>query len=59
MTAAAAIVPCTICAHSGAGAAKTETAIPVNTKETPECGNNVNPKYFFTVTGALVIEEPK
>ncbi len=47
MTAAAAIVPCTICAHSGAGAAKTETAIPVNTKETPECGNNVNPKYFL------------
>lgn len=23
---------------------KTETAIPAKTKDTPECGNNVNPK---------------
>ena len=36
MTAAAAMVPCTILAHSGAGPVKTETAIPVNTRETPE-----------------------
>lgn len=36
MTAAAAIVPWTIYAHPGAGPLKTETAIPVNTSETPE-----------------------
>lgn len=59
ITAAAAIVPCIIFAHSGAGPFKTETAIPVNTNDTPECGSNVSPKYFFTTCGERVIAAPK
>ena len=52
-------MPWIICAHSGAGLLKTDTAIPVKTKETPEWGSNVNPKYFLTVSGDLVILAPK
>lgn len=59
ITAAAAIVPCMIFALSGAGVESTETAIPVNTSDTPECGSNVSPKYFFTVSGDLVTLAPK
>lgn len=55
ITAAAAMVPCTILAHSGAGAFKTETAMPVNTKETPEWGRRVRPRYFLTVSGDFVM----
>ena len=58
ITAADAIVPWIILAHSGAGVANDETAIPVKTRDTPECGNNVKPKYFLTVSGHLVIVAP-
>ena len=46
-------------AHSGAGTLNTDTAIPVNTRETPEWGSSVKPKYFFTVSGAWVTAAPK
>ena len=36
-----------------------DTAIPVNTRETPEWGSSVKPKYFFTVSGAWVTAAPK
>jgi len=36
ITAAAAIVPWMTLAYSGAGPDRTETAIPVNTRDTPE-----------------------
>ena len=48
-----------ISAHSGAGPLSTDTAIPVNTSETPECGSRVKPRYFFTVSGAWVTAAPK
>lgn len=35
------------------------TAIPVNTKDTPEWGNNVNPRYFLTVGSAFVTFPPQ
>lgn len=59
ITAAAAIVPCIIRAHSGAGPDRTETAIPVNTRETPEWGSRVRPRYFLTVSGDFVTDAPK
>ena len=46
-------------AHSGAGPLSTDTAMPVNTSDTPECGSNVNPKNFLTVCGACVTDAPK
>lgn len=41
MTAAAAMVPCTIFTNSGVEES-VEQMIPVNTKDTPEWGNNVS-----------------
>ena len=38
---------------------KVETAMPVNTKDTPEWDNNVNPRYFVTEASAFVIFPPK
>ena len=35
------------------------TAMPVNTKDTPELGNNVKPRYFVIVGSAFVIFPPK
>ena len=46
MIAAATIVPDTIVARAVSVTVKVETAIPVNTRDTPEWGNNVNPRYF-------------
>lgn len=54
MIAAATIVPETIEAREASIDVNVVTAIPVNTKDTPECGSNVNPRYFVTVEGALV-----
>ena len=59
MTAAAAMVPWTMAEHSGAGPDSMETVIPVKTRETPEWGNRVRPRYFLTVLGEWVIQEPK
>lgn len=42
--AAATIVPDTIDARDASTTVKAETAIPVNTKDTPEWGNNVSPR---------------
>ena len=46
-------------AHSGAGPLSTDTAMPVNTSETPEWGSSVKPKNFLTVLGACVTAAPK
>ena len=59
MTAAAAMVPWMIWAHSGAGPCSTDTAMPVNTRDTPECGSRVKPRYLRTVSGAWVTAAPK
>ena len=59
MAAAAAIVPWMMEAHSGAGPSRMETAMPVKTRDTPEWGSRVKPRYFFTVSGAWVMEAPK
>lgn len=45
ITAAAAMVPFTITARSGWEAASTEQMIPVKTKDTPEWGSRVSPRY--------------
>ena len=44
---------------SGAGAFKTETAMPVNTREPPEWGRRIRPRYFLTVLGDFVMLAPK
>lgn len=54
MIAAATIVPDTIDAREGAIDESVVIAIPVNTRETPECGSNVKPRYFVTEGSALV-----
>ncbi len=59
MIAAATIVPDTIEAREVSIAAKVETAIPVNTKDTPEWGSYVNPRYFVTEGSAFVILPPQ
>ena len=59
ITAAAAIVPRIIFAQSGASPANTDTAIPVNTSDTPECGKRVSPSYFLTLSGDFVTLAPK
>ena len=43
--AAAAIVPWTICTNSGAED-NVEQMMPVNTKDKPECGKSVKPRYL-------------
>ena len=50
--AAATIVPDTILASEASIVSSVVVAIHVKTKDTPECGSSVNPKYF--VTGPLV-----
>ena len=35
-----------------------ETAIPVNTKDTQECGNSVKPRYLMTVAGHIIKVTP-
>lgn len=57
ITAAAAIVPCTMLASS-VFVARVEQAIHVKTSETPECGSNVRPRYFFTVSGIFIAFAP-
>ena len=59
ITAAAAMVPWMIFAHSGAGPVSTDTAIPVKTRDTPEWGSKVKPRKFRTVLGDLVTAAPK
>ena len=59
MIAAATIVPDTIVARAVSVTVKVETAIPVNTRDIPEWGNNVNPRYFVTAVSAFVILPPK
>lgn len=46
--AAATIVPDTIVASDESKEDKVVVAIPVNTKETPEWGSRVKPRYFVT-----------
>ena len=57
--AAATIVPDTIAASEGSMEFSVVTAIPVNTKDTPECGSNVNPRYLVTVGYAFVSLPPR
>ena len=59
MMAAATIVPEINAASSGSIALNAFTAIPVKTSDTPECGSNVNPRYFVTVGSAFVILPPR
>ena len=46
-------------ASDGSIAVKEVAAIPVNTRETPEWGKRVSPRYFFTVGGDFVITPPR
>ena len=57
--AAATMVPDTMVAYEGAKDDKVVTAIPVKTNDTPECGNNVKPRYLVTVGTALVSLPPR
>lgn len=59
ITAAAAIVPRSTVAEAGSKTLKVVLAMPVKTSETPEWGNSVSPKYFFTVFGKPVFFAPK
>ena len=43
---------------AGSAGESTEHTIPVNTRDTPECGSSVSPRYFLTVTGMPVIFAP-
>ena len=52
-------VPDTIFASDGSKPFKADTAIPVKTRETPECGRRVNPRYFVTAGSACVIFPPR
>lgn len=54
MIAAATMVPDIIAARDELNDESVVVAIPVNTKETPECGSKVNPKNFVTVGSAFV-----
>lgn len=53
------MVPDTIDARDASIAFSVVTGMPVNTRDTPECGNKVNPRYFVTVGSAFVIFPPK
>ena len=46
-------------ASDGSIAVKEVAAIPVNTRETPEWGKRVSPRYWFTVGGDFVITPPR
>ena len=53
------MVPDTIDARDASIAVSIVTAMPVNTRDTPECGNKVNLRYFVTVGYTFVIFTPK
>ena len=57
--AAATMVPDTIAAREESTEVNVVTAIPVNTKDTPEWGNSVKPRYFVTAGSAFVSFPPK
>ena len=57
--AAATRVPETIADRAGSMPFNVVTAIPVNTRETHECGNSVNPRYRVTVGSAFVSFPPR
>lgn len=57
--AAAATVPDTTDAEEGSKPDSVDTAIPVKTSDTPECGRSVNPRYFVTVGAAFVSLPPR
>ena len=59
MIAAATIVPDTMEASDGSIEVSVVTAIPVKTRDTPECGSNVKPRYLVTEEQAFVIFPPK
>ncbi len=58
MTAAAAMVPRTISPYWLKEPVREEIAMPVSTRETPEWGMSVSPRYFRTVAGAPEIRAP-
>lgn len=52
------MVPCNNVALSESAVVNVFKTIPANTKETPEWGNKVSPRYLTTVEGAFMIFEP-